>query len=223
MKAFTNYHQIGGLIKDRNAKGSPHLSSCSQGREVWIIPSNSTGCAKVRQRRRKETVPDRNERPWNKEVVKVKKDSKTLATLGRSSVLLISLLFVISGPGCAKKPDFNRLRADLEKKLEENRGNMTTGNSDIYSIISLEITNDISTDKKHHTIEYKGQVECTQGFYMSDNGKYSVKKPAWRARKHVTKGTLIKFTGTMNYELTGNSWKTRDNRTEMDIKYAPRV
>jgi hypothetical protein len=153
----------------------------------------------------------------------VSKNNKALATLGRLFVLLISLLCVISGPGCAKKPDFNRLRADLEKKLEENRGDMTTGNSDIYSIISLEVTNHISKDKNHHTIEYKGQVECTKGFYMSDDGKYSVKRPAWKAKKHVTKGTLIKFTGSMDYELTGNSWKTRDSRTKMDIKYAPRV
>jgi hypothetical protein len=152
----------------------------------------------------------------------VNKDN-ILATLGRSSVLLIALLFVISESGCAKKPDFNRLRADLEKKLEENRGNMTTGNADIYSIISLEITNHISTDKNHYIIEYRGQAECTKGFYMSDDGQYSLKRPAWTARKHVTKGTLIKFTGRMNYEKTYGGWRTRDNRTEMGIKYAPQV
>jgi hypothetical protein len=152
----------------------------------------------------------------------VSKDN-ILTALGRLCVLLIVLLFVVSESGCANKPDFNRLRADLEQKLKQSRGNVTTGNADIYSIISLEITNHISTDKKHYTMEYKGQVECTKGFYMSDDGKYSIKRPAWTASKHVTKGTLIEFTGRMNYEKTYGGWRTRENHTEMGIKYAPRI
>ena len=49
------------------------------------------------------------------------------------------------------------------------------------------------------------------------------KEPAWKAVRHVTQGKLIEFTGRMTYELNGNRWKSKQNITTMNIKYAPRI
>ncbi len=145
-----------------------------------------------------------------------------LATLGRLAALFISSVIVIGG--CAKKePDAVQLRSDLEKRLEENNGKTSIGNAEIYKIVSLQATNSVAEGENHFTMDYQGEVECLNGFYMSADGRYSLSKPEWKAVRHVTKGKLIKFTGSMAYELNGNDWNSKQNITTMNIKYAPRI
>ena len=144
------------------------------------------------------------------------------ATRGWLSTLFILLVFLLAGCG-TKEPDAIQLRTDLERRLTENVGNTSVGNAEIYRIVSLQVTNSVSEDKNHYTMQYKGEVECVQGFYMSADGQYSISKPTWKAARHVTKGKLIEFTGSMDYELTASGWKSRQNSTTMNAKYAPRI
>jgi hypothetical protein len=144
------------------------------------------------------------------------------ATLGRLSALLISLMVLLAGCG-TKEPDAIQLRTDLETILKENTGNTSVGNAEIYRIISLQVTDSVSEDKTHYTMQYNGEVECVQGFYMSADGQYSIAKPTWKAARHVTKGTLIEFTGNMSYELTVRGWQSKQHTTIINAKYAPRI
>jgi hypothetical protein len=102
-------------------------------------------------------------------------------------------------------------------------GKTSIGNAEIYKIVSLQVTNSVAEGENHFTMDYQGEVECLKGFYMSADGRYSLSKPAWKAVRHVTKGKLIEFTGGMTYELNGNRWKSMQNSTTMNIKYAPRI
>jgi len=144
------------------------------------------------------------------------------ATRGRLSALFISFIVLLAGCG-TKEPDAIQLRTDLERILKENIGNTSVGNAEIYTIVSLQVTNSVTEDKNHYTMQYKGEVECVQGFYMSADGQHSISKPTWKAARHVTKGTLIGFTGSMNYALTASGWKSKQNSTTMNTRYAPRI
>ncbi|MBW2173713.1 MAG: hypothetical protein JRF64_03540 [Deltaproteobacteria bacterium] len=143
-------------------------------------------------------------------------------TLGRLAALLISFVIVLGGCG-KKEPDAVQLRSDLEKTLEENIGKESAGNAEIYKIVSLQVTNSVAEGENHFRMDYQGEVECLRGFYMSADGRYSLSKPTWKAVRHVTKGKLIEFTGSMTYELNGNDWKSKQNSSTMNIKYAPRI
>jgi hypothetical protein len=138
------------------------------------------------------------------------------------AALFISSVIAIGGCG-KKEPDAVQLRSDLEKRLEKNKGETLTGNAEIYKIVSLQVTKSVAEGENHFTMDYQGEVECLNGFYMSAEGRYSLSKPEWKAVRHVTKGKLIEFTGRMTYELDGNYWKSKQNSTTMSIKYAPRI
>ncbi len=168
---------------------------------------------------------DDNKDPVGKHVVKgaitVKADMQ-FATRGWLSALFVSVIILMAGCS-AKEPDATQLRADLEKILEENVGKTSVGNAEIYRIVSLQVTKSVSEDENHYTMQYKGEVECLKGFYMSADGTYSISRPTWKAARHVTKGKLIGFAGSMNYALTGSDWKSTHHSTTMNIKYVPRI
>jgi hypothetical protein len=134
----------------------------------------------------------------------------------------MSFMVLLAGCG-TREPDAIQLRTDLERILKENVGNTAAGNAEIYRIVSLHVTNSVSEDKNHYHMEFKGEVECVQGFYMAANGQHSISKPTWKASRHVTKGTLIGFTGSLNYELKAGGWKVKQHSTAMNVKYAPRL
>ena len=144
------------------------------------------------------------------------------AARGWLSILFISFMVLLAGCG-EKEPDAIQLRTDLERILEENIGNTSVGNAEIYRIVSLQVTNSVSEDKNHYTMQYKGEMECVQGFYTSADGQYSIAKPTWKAARHITKGTMMEFTGSMNYESTARGWKSKQHSTTMNAKYAPRI
>ena len=53
------------------------------------------------------------------------------AARGWLSILFISFMILLAGCG-AKEPDAIQLRTDLERILEENIGNTSVGNAEIY-------------------------------------------------------------------------------------------
>ncbi len=153
----------------------------------------------------------------------MKKDYRFVGVRG-VSLLLFVLLHLGLLAGCAKKPpDFDQIKADLNTILQENRENTSTGNADIYRIVSLSIINSRLENEADYVVEYEGEVECTRGFYMFADGTYSVAKPSGKAKRHATRGTLIGFTGRIDYESGATGWRIRDNSTTMKIKYAPRL
>jgi hypothetical protein len=138
--------------------------------------------------------------------------------------MALGILLVTCWAGCSSKaPDFEGLKGDLEKQLENDRGKTSKGNADVYKIVGLTIVNRTATGKTGFTIDFEGEVECLKGFYMSGDGEYSVAKPAWQAKRHVTEGTRIPFAGRAEYESTGKGWQMRNYSTKMGLAYAPVV
>jgi hypothetical protein len=137
------------------------------------------------------------------------------------TALFVCTLMVLAF-GCSKEtPDFDRLRADLEKKLEGHRGNANKGNADIYRIVSLAMVSGVSGGNGGYSLEFRGAVECVRGFYMSSDGMYALSRPSWKAKRHVTKGTTFVFTGTADYIKSEKGWHVEQISTKMNPKYAP--
>ena len=133
---------------------------------------------------------------------------------------MITCIWCIGCPS-TPSPDFERLKADLEKKLSDNRGNVSKGNADIYAVVSLSIIRQTEPSENEMRLEFKGEVECLTGFYMAADGKYSLSKPQWKAKRHVTKGTRIGFSGTVGYRLNGGKWTIVEFFATMEKSYAP--
>lgn len=149
-------------------------------------------------------------------------NNRMAAHKGRVLRMVFGILLVTWGAGCSSKaPDFEGLKGDLEKQLENDRGNSSKGNADIYKIVALTMVNRTATGKTGFTVDFEGEVECLKGFYMSGDGEYSVAKPAWQAKRHVTEGTRIPFTGRAEYESAGKGWQMRNYSTKMGLAYAP--
>ena len=147
------------------------------------------------------------------------KNVKTIAA-GNLSLVILILLFLILSTGCTTKPDVDQLKGELESKLQKYRGNTSTGNADIYKIISLEKTNGISNDKRYE-LEYKGEVKCIKAFYAYPDGSYALDNPRRGFKEYIYKGKAFSFTGTMTYRLTEKGWKSIANSTRMSPSYAP--
>jgi hypothetical protein len=137
---------------------------------------------------------------------------------------IVGLMVSICVSGCSSSPapDFERVKADLEKRLEAGRGDMNKGSADIYAIVSLAIVSQDVHDEKNMTVAFEGEVECLTGFYMAQDGKYSLSKPDWKAKRHVTRGSRFDFTGTAKYILDTGKWNLENLSTTMGKKYAPK-
>jgi hypothetical protein len=151
----------------------------------------------------------------------------TFFRLASKNTSFLIALFVAIGSlaGCtgAPEPDLDRLRTELDTMLQANVGNDKMGNADIYRIMSLEIGANMGDGQERFSIQFIGDMECLRGFYMFADGRYTFSKPKQGARWHVTKGNVIGFTGTMDFELTGKAWTKTNHNITMNLKYAPPV
>jgi hypothetical protein len=137
-------------------------------------------------------------------------------------VFLAGFVLCFWAVGCSSKPpDFDRLRADLEKRLADDRGNTSKGNADIYEIVSLAVINQTAQGEDRFVFEIKGEVACLKGFYTSKDGEYSLSKPTWKAKRHLTLGSRIGFAGTVDYEMNGGKWNMVHFSVTMEQRYAP--
>jgi hypothetical protein len=159
----------------------------------------------------------------NREVVEVKKESRMAGFKQKTLLFVLLGFFAVIGCTGKAKPDLDRLTTELDNILQANQGKETKGNADIYKIVGLKIGNTLADGEDRLTVQFTGDFECLRGFYMFADGRYSYAKPKEKARWHVSQGTMIRFTGTMDFELSGNAWTKREHRITLSLKYAPPI